>query len=57
MKSSLIVAAPPYRGCVVYLKDRVEHRSAWFTSAARAQRAVAIVRARYGEGNAIIVRD
>ena len=38
------------RRCVIYLKDRTEHRTAWFSNRDRAQRALAIVRARYGNG-------
>lgn len=36
------------RSCILYIKDGREHRSPWFTSPARADRALAVMRRRYG---------
>lgn len=49
------IAGPRYR--VLYLKDRKEHRTAWFHSADMARRALGIIQRRYGEKNAIIYKD
>lgn len=43
------------RTCVLYLKDGREHRSPWFVSPSRAQRALAVMRRRYGA--AVLYRD
>lgn len=43
------------RTCVLYLKDGREHRSPWFASPARASRALAVMRRRYGA--AVLYRD
>ncbi|MBA1238718.1 hypothetical protein G7015_09540 [Pseudomonas kunmingensis] len=43
--------------CVIYLKDRKEHRTAWFSSQERAQQALEIMQAKYGTKNAIIYLD
>lgn len=45
------------RLCVIFLVGHVEHRSAWYSSTDRAQRALTILRKRYGAGNAILYRD
>ena len=42
---------------IFYLKDHVEHKSPWFYSNDRANKALEILRAKYGESNAIIYRD
>lgn len=45
----------PTKRCVLYLKDRVEYRTAWFYSKQRAFRALEIMRSKYG--HAIIYID
>lgn len=49
------IAGPRY--CVLFLKDRKEHRTAWLHSADHASRALGIIQRRYGEKNAIIYKD
>lgn len=49
------IAGPRYR--VLYLKDRKEHKTAWFHSADMARRSLGIIQRRYGEKNAIIYKD
>lgn len=49
------IAGPRY--CVLYRKDRKEHRTAWFHSADMARRALGIIQLRYGDKNAIIYKD
>jgi hypothetical protein len=34
--------------CVLYVRDRVEHQSPWFSNAVRAHKALASLRSRYG---------
>ncbi len=41
--------------CVIYLKSGIERQTPWFTNAACASRALAIIRERYGA--AILYRD
>jgi hypothetical protein len=41
--------------CVIYLVSGAERQSPWFTDEARVNRALAILRARYG--NAVLYRD
>lgn len=43
------------RSCILYLKGGREHRSPWFTSPSRAQRALAVMQRRYGA--AVMYRD
>lgn len=43
--------------CIFYLKNHVQHKSPWFYSNDRANKALEILRAKYGESNAIIYRD
>lgn len=45
------------RICVLYLIGRVEHRTPWYSSVERAQRALAVIRRRYGASSAILYRD
>lgn len=49
------IASPRY--CVMYLKERKEHKTAWFYRHAHAVRALEIMQDRYGEKNAIIFMD
>lgn len=49
------IAAPRYR--VMYMHGRQERKTAWFHSVARADKALAIVRARVGATNAITYMD
>ena len=44
------LTACPGRRCVVYVKDRTEQRTAWFSTRERAQRALSIIKRRYGNG-------
>lgn len=44
------------RFCVLYLKQGQEKRSPWMTQK-RANEAAALMRAKYGERNAIVYRD
>lgn len=48
------IHAPQY--CVLYAKDGVERKSAWM-SRERAHKALQIMRAKYGERNAICYMD
>lgn len=48
-------AAAASRCCVIYTWAGVEHQSAWFTDLERAQRALSILRRRYGA--CILYRD
>lgn len=41
--------------CVLYLKDKVEYRTAWFYSKQRAEKALEIIKAKFGQ--AIIYID
>lgn len=41
--------------CVIYLVSGAERQSPWFADDARANRALAVLRARYG--NAVLYRD
>lgn len=43
--------------CVLYLKDKKEYRTAWFYRPDNAQRALKIMRKKYGQKNAIICLD
>ncbi|MGH1451289.1 MAG: hypothetical protein ACRBBM_17940 [Pseudomonadaceae bacterium] len=43
--------------CVLYLKDGKEHRTAWFSKPEHAQRALKVMRAKYGANKAIIYLD
>lgn len=43
--------------CVMYLKNGKEHRTAWFSKEENAQRALEIMRAKYGAKKAIIYLD
>lgn len=43
--------------CVIYLKDRKEQQTAWFSSIGRARKALTLIQHRYGEKNAIIFQD
>jgi hypothetical protein len=54
MSAQTPIHAPQY--CVLYLKGGKEKRTAWF-SRERAQKALAILRAKYGERNAICYMD
>lgn len=45
------------RYCVLYLKDRREQATPWFSTRDRAQRALCVMRARYGAASAIIYAD
>ncbi|MFZ2387385.1 MAG: hypothetical protein WAW69_06225 [Polaromonas sp.] len=49
------IAAPRYR--VMYLKNGKEHQSAWLYHKAHAQQGLAMMRAKYGERNALIYVD
>ncbi|HQS38319.1 MAG: hypothetical protein B7Y69_08295 [Sphingobacteriia bacterium 35-40-8] len=49
------ISSPRY--CVMYLKNGKEHHSAWLYCEARAQQGLAMMRAKYGERNAIIYVD
>lgn len=48
-------AAAVTRTCVLYVKAGIEQRSAWFTNAERARKALAIIRKRYGAS--VLYRD
>lgn len=48
MNKAALIA--PGRRCVVYVKNRTEHRTAWFATRERAQRALSIIKRRYGNG-------
>lgn len=48
------IHAPQY--CVIYLKDGKQKRGAWM-SRERAHKAAAMMRAKYGERNAIVYMD
>lgn len=39
---------PEPRSCVIYTKDGIEHRIAWFSSRERARQALAIIKNKYG---------
>ena len=39
---------PVLRTCVIYMKDGIEHRTAWFSSRERARQALAIIKSKYG---------
>lgn len=41
--------------CVIYVKDGIELRTPWFTDTARATKALAVIRKRYGA--AVLYRD
>lgn len=43
--------------CVLYLKGGREHRTPWFSRRDNAQRALEIMRRRYGQNSAIIWLD
>ena len=43
--------------CVFYLKDKKEFRTAWFYHPENAQRALQVMKKKYGDKNAIIYRD
>ena len=45
------------KSCVFYLKDKKEFRTAWFYRPENAQRALQVMKNKYGEKNAIIYRD
>ena len=49
------ISSPRY--CVMYLKDGKEHHSAWLYRKEYAQQGLAMMRAKYGERNAIIYVD
>ena len=41
---------PVLRTCVIYTKDGIERRTAWFSSRERAKMALAIIQRKYGHG-------
>ncbi len=43
--------------CVMYLKDRKEHRTPWFYREDHARQALQMMQAKYGQKNAILYRD
>lgn len=45
------------RFCVLYLKERKEHRTAWFKSRELAHVALRLIRKKYGDKNAIVYID
>lgn len=49
------ISTPRYR--VMYLKNGKEHRSSWLYREEHAQQGLAMMRAKYGERNAIIYVD
>lgn len=42
---------------IFYSKNQIEHKSPWFYRAEHAQKALGILKAKYGEDKAIIYRD
>lgn len=49
------ISAPRY--CVLFLKNKIEHQTAWFYRKDHARKALALMKAKHGEKNAIIYVD
>lgn len=45
------------KNCVLYLKDKKEFRTAWFYRLENAERALQVMKKKYGDKNAIIYLD
>lgn len=57
LRTALQAPIGPLRICVLYLVNGEERRTPWLHSRERAQEALCILQAKYGEGRAVLYRD